>query len=246
MSDPHFFVDEPIADHSTLALSPADTFHATRVLRLRSGERVTVADSLGTWAGGRLAGERDGRVLVDVEERRSVERQAPLVHVVLVPPKGDRLAWAVQKLTEVGADVVSFVETERSVRSWTPERFARVFDRMQRVAREASMQSRRAFATTVGYFGDDFDAALSKAAADGVVVTLHETATERLSAVLPHETPAEVAVFVGPEGGFTDEEAGAAASSGARLASLGPTILRTETAAVVGAALVLARYGRLG
>jgi 16S rRNA (uracil1498-N3)-methyltransferase len=74
---------------------------------------------------------------------------------------------------------------------------------------------------------------------------LWEKAGEPLSAVLPTEV-GQVRLVVGPEGGLSDAEAEAAERAGGRLASLGESVLRTETAVVVGAALVLARYGRLG
>ena len=78
-----------------------------------------------------------------------------------------------------------------------------------------------------------------------IVVALWEGATDPLAACLPSDS-GEIRLVVGPEGGFEEREVDAMRRAGAALASLGQAILRTETAAVVGAALVLARYGRLG
>ena len=82
-------------------------------------------------------------------------------------------------------------------------------------------------------------------AVDAPVVLLHQAAEAPLRACLPAEAAA-VRLVVGPEGGFGEEEVERAEKRGATSASLGPSTLRTETAAVVGAALVLHRYGRLG
>ena len=104
------------------------------------------------------------------------------------------------------------------------------------------MQSRQPFVTEVESSGPFHDAL---AAAGCTVVVLWEGSEARLSRLLPAEADA-VRLLVGPEGGLSDMEVEAAREAGAHLASLGPGILRTETAAVVGAALVLAHYGRLG
>jgi 16S rRNA (uracil1498-N3)-methyltransferase len=171
-----------------------------------------------------------------------VVRRAPLFSVALAPPTGERLAWAVQKLAEVGVDEALLIETERSVRTWRGERVDRAVARMGAVAREAAMQSRRPFLMEVRG-GLTLDDVLRAGAAP--LVMLWEEATEPIVAALPGDASG-VRLIVGPEGGFSSAEAERAREAGAALASLGPAILRTETAAVVGAALVLARYGRLG
>ncbi len=104
------------------------------------------------------------------------------------------------------------------------------------------MQSRQPFVMEVRA-GFDLDGV--GAGEGGSTVLLWEGAAPPLRDVLVEQS-GEIHVVVGPEGGFTDAEVDRATEGGARLASLGPGILRTETAAVVGAALVLSRYGRLG
>jgi 16S rRNA (uracil1498-N3)-methyltransferase len=157
----------------------------------------------------------------------------------LAPPKGDRLGWAVQKLAELGVDRVEIVETERTVRAWSPDRASRALDRLRAVAREAAMQSRRPFLIEI-------ERGAATTGPDGPrTIVLWEEAETRLSEALPASL-SPIRLLVGPEGGFTDQEVAGAVAGGAVPASLGPAILRTETAAVVGAALVLARFGRLG
>ena len=179
---------------------------------------------------------------VSVAETRRVVRQGTIVSVVLAPPKGDRLSWAIQKLAELGVDEVVLVETERSVRAWPKGRVERALERQRTVAREAAMQARLPFVVAIRA-GEVPLAA--PGASDVQTVMLTGGASERLGAALLDRASA-VRLLIGPEGGFTEREVQAARAAGAVVASLGSAILRTETAAVVGAALVLAHYGRLG
>jgi 16S rRNA (uracil1498-N3)-methyltransferase len=155
------------------------------------------------------------------------------------------MRWAVQKLAELGTSEVLVTDSERSARSSARQP---AVDRLNEVARQAAMQSRQPFVTAVrgGYALSPGPGKALPVSAGGLsLVMLWEKATASLTECLPQEASG-VRLLVGPEGGFTQEEAEAAGKQGAALASLGPNILRTETAAIVGAALVLARYGRLG
>jgi 16S rRNA (uracil1498-N3)-methyltransferase len=244
LSLPHFFAGAPEPGESVV-LEAEDARHAIRSLRLRSGDEFTSSDGRGAVARCRIVRAERLRVEGEVMERTVAPRPVPRVTVVLAPPKGDRLAWAIQKLTEVGADAIELAETARGVRRWSGQRGARAGERLRAVAREAAKQSRRRFLPEVDG-PHPWDEALRAAAARGPVVVLWERAGTPLSDALPASPPAELAVAVGPEGGISDPEAREAEAAGAMLASLGSQILRTETAAVVGAALALARFGRLG
>src|SRR5262245_21844024 len=145
----------------------------------------------------------------------------------------------VQKLAEIGTDAVWLTESDRSVRTLPDERSNAASRRLGAVAREAAMQSHRPFLMRV-----EPEREVSAEAA--AVVLLHVGADRRLADVLPAAAPEAITLWVGPEGGFTPDEVEAAGRDGALVASLGPGVLRTETAAVVAAALTLARYGRLG
>jgi 16S rRNA (uracil1498-N3)-methyltransferase len=189
---------------------------------------------------------RADRLLVEGEvmDRTTEAPPRPALTVLLAPPKGDRLTWAVQKLVEVGADSVVLVEASRSVRRWEGARAGRVGPRLEAVAREAAKQSRRRFLPTVS--GPVPWAEAVAAPPGGLLVVLWEQATAGLLSALPQDPPPEISLLIGPEGGIPEEDARAAQGGGAVLASLGPNVLRTETAALIGAAVVLARYGRLG
>lgn len=243
MSLPHFFAGAPEVG-SRVVLEGDDARHAGRSLRLGPGDRITSSDGRGSVAVCRIVEADPRRVTAEVEERRVHPRPTPTLTVLLAPPKGDRLAWAIQKLTEIGTDRIVLVEAERSVRRWSGDRAERALDRVRGVAMAAAEQSRQAFLPEIEG-PRSWAEALEEAAARGPIVLLWEGATEGLTDLLP-DGPEDLAVVVGPEGGIGEEDAREAERRGALLASLGTNVLRTETAALAGATIVLSRYGRLG
>jgi 16S rRNA (uracil1498-N3)-methyltransferase len=243
VSLPHFFAGAP-EPGETVILDPEDAGHAVRSLRLRSGDEFTSSDGRGALARCRVI--RAERLLVEgtVLERTSEPRPRPRLAVMVAPPKGQRLSWAVQKLTEVGADEIVLVESARSTRRWDPARGGGAATRLDAVAREAAKQSRRRFLPAVSGPVPWTEAVVPEEGAQMVV--LWERASAGLTGVLPETPPGLLTLVIGPEGGIPEEDALAAEARGAVLAGLGPGILRIETAAVVAAAIALARYGRLG
>jgi 16S rRNA (uracil1498-N3)-methyltransferase len=221
---PHLFVDD-LAD---ARLSGDDTHHLVRVLRAAVGDPLTVCDGDGRWAPARLA-ELGGAVEVTGSV---VEVPAPgrTLTVAFAPVKGDRPEWTVQKLTEIGVDRIVAVTADRSVVRWSGDRADRQLDRLRRIAREAAMQSRRCRLPVI----------------EGLRPARDLIAASGMSTAEPGGPPptgAEVGLVVGPEGGWSpDELTGARATVG-----VGPHVLRAETAAVVGAALLVAlRTGIVG
>lgn len=202
-----------------LVLDDDDRHHLERVLRLREGEGVTAADGRGawrpcTWRSGALAPAGD----VVVERPPS-----PAVTVAFALTKGEKPELTVQKLTEVGVDRIVPFAAGRSVVRWDDAKAARNVERLRRVAREAAMQSRRAFLPEV----DDVRSFAEVAALPGAA--LADAGGDPPSLARP-------TVLVGPEGGWSDEERAA----GLPAVALGPHVLRAETAAIVAGALVVA------
>jgi 16S rRNA (uracil1498-N3)-methyltransferase len=240
MSAPHFFVEHLV--EGEVLLSETDSRHALRSLRLHPGDEVSLADGRGAIARGEIVRDRRGLAVVRVEEVSRVVRRGAVVSVAFAPPKGDRLSWAIQKLGELGVDEAVLMETARSVRQVREERSGQALARLRAVAREAAMQSRQPFVMEIAV-GRSFEECLATGGAPAVM--LAQDGARGLQGLLPAEAGG-VRLLVGPEGGWTDDEMESARAAGAAIWSLGATVLRTETAAVVGAALVLAHCGRLG
>ncbi len=207
-----------VADLEMLALADEDQHHLAKVLRLRAGEAVSATDGQGRWRPARY--QADGRLTPDGEISRMARPDPPLT-VGFAPVKGDRPEWAVQKLTEIGIDRILVLRAERSVVRWDGDRAVHHLARLQTVARQAVMQSRQVWLPEVAGVLD----AASLSAGSGVALAVPDGAAPTLACP---------SVLIGPEGGWTPaEEAAAKATVG-----LGPTTLRTESAAVVAGALL--------
>jgi 16S rRNA (uracil1498-N3)-methyltransferase len=205
-----------VADLGAPELDPADRHHLERVLRLRPGDVITVSDGRGGWrtCGFGPALEPTAPVLRD-------PRPFPEIAVAFALVKGERPEWAVQKLTELGADRILPFAAARSVVRWDGERAVRQAERLRRVAREAAIQCRRTWLPEVEE------------------VTGFDEVAGRPGAVLADRDGAAPSlpggpVLVGPEGGWSAEEL---ARDLPRMA-LGDHVLRAETAAVAVAAVL--------
>jgi 16S rRNA (uracil1498-N3)-methyltransferase len=217
-----------VADPERPAPGAAQLHHLERVLRLRPGERVVVADGRGRW--GLCA--FTGRTLEPVGPVVAERPPAPVLTVAFVPAKGERPEWVVQKLTEVGIDRIVVLRAARGVVRWGEAREHAALTRLRRVAAEATAQSRRVWLPEVlGVVGLDALGAPSGGEEGGAAgVALAEPGG-------PPPPPATVGIAVGPEGGWTEEEL----AGGWPTVSLGDAVLRAETAAVVAGVLLAAR-----
>lgn len=204
-----------VGDLDAPALDRDDERHLTRALRVPPGGSVCIADGNGRWRTARLG------VGASLEPIGAISEQpwpCPAVTVAVAPPKGDRPGWIVAKLTELGVDHIVFLETDRSVVRWDSGRAEHQRARLTKVAREAAMQSRRCRLPTVevGLKPTDF-------AGPGIVVTDPGGTAEW--------PPGSTTALVGPEGGWAEGECDPALPR----VSLGPAVLRTETAAMAAA-----------
>ena len=209
-----------VADVGSPVLDPADRHHLERVLRLRPGDEITVSDGAGGWRLCRL-----GDPLEPVDAVAADPRPKPPVGVAFGLTKGERPEWAVQKLTELGADRIVPFTAERSVVRWTPDRAATHAERWRRIAREAASQSRRTWLPEV----EDVQTFADLMKRPGAVLAHPGAGPPRLGAGV---------VLVGPEGGWSDNELAEAAAAGVPFVGLGPHVLRAETAAMAATALL--------
>jgi 16S rRNA (uracil1498-N3)-methyltransferase len=219
---PLVFVEDLEAPH----VDDADRHHLSRVLRVRDGETVCLADGHGRWRSAVWGPTPSGLGNLHV-----VHPPSPSVCVGVVVPKGDRAEFVVQKLVELGVDRVVLLHSDRSVVRWEAGAVSRRLERLRRVARGAAMQSRQPRLARV-------DGVLSlpefvaEGSAEGVSVALAEPGGGPLGLGTPW-------VAVGPEGGWSPTEVSAVATH----VGLGSTVLRVETAAVVVGGLLAGLRG---
>jgi 16S rRNA (uracil1498-N3)-methyltransferase len=243
-----FFVPpESIADGR--AVITGDLFrHMAKVLRLKPGTRVLLADGSGTEFAGVIDSVGREDLVVTIEESRVVAPAAAVPRITLFQglPKGDKLEFILQKTTELGvAEVVPFATARSVSRIRKGEETDKVV-RWQRIAQEAARQSGRSSVPQVSLEGSL--AEVVNASGHEVKFLLWEgEKVNRLKDTLGGlPKPETIALIVGPEGGLTAEEAATATAGGFIPVSLGPRIVRTETAGLVMMAILQFYWGDIG
>ena len=239
MTAPLFLVDPAAIAADVITLEGPEGRHAAVVMRLRAGERVDVSDGLGTLAECEVASAASMSLRLRVLRRAVAPAVEPRLVVVQALPKGDRGETACEVMTEVGVDEIVPWSAARSIVEWRGARGEKALDRWRSTSRAAAKQSRRAWLPVVAPLASTADvAARLRTASLGLV--LHETAERPLAGVAVPPT-GQIVVVIGPEGSITDEELALFADSGAAAYRLGSSILRTSTAGVVAAAVLLGK-----
>ena len=244
MSPPPRFHVSGAAPGARLALPEHSAHHAREVLRLRSGASVRVFDGAGTEFEAQLEEVTRRTVFARLGAAVAPRPESPLRLVLAVSPlKGDRMELVVQKATELGVAGIWPVVTFRTDAAARPALQGSRGERWERVASSAAEQCGRAVvpevAPTTTLEG------LVARAFEGQRVVLLETPGHAPLAALEVDASRALLLLVGPAGGFEPSEAEALLASGFAAASLGPRILRAETAAVAAVAIAQALWGDL-
>lgn len=236
---PRFFVDLPLAATDSLRLPPAAARHV-QVLRLQPDEGITLFDGRGGEWSAEVASMGRQHVDVRVIGHDPVERELPVaVTLVAAMPANDRFDWLVEKATELGASAIEPVQTGRSVLRLSGERAERKQAHWQAVAVAAAEQCGRTRVPRIGPIRT-LPAVLAEAAGTPdtgapprgwLLLSLAEARplAERLNDGVAARIT-QWTLFSGPEGGFTPEEEAALRGQGALPTTLGPRVLRAETA----------------
>jgi len=224
-----------------IVLAPEAEHHALRVLRLRAGDDVILFDGSGGEWPGRLR-EEGRRLQVELGAWNPIEREAALaVTLAQALPSADKMDWVVQKAVELGVARIQPLEAQRSVVRLAGERAEKRRAHWQQVAISACEQCGR---NVLPHLGPLLPLAsyLAQAVEQGGLRLLLAPAGGTRLAALPRPT-GPLTLLVGPEGGFDDGEKEAARRAGFQPVTLGPRVLRTETAGLAAIAAVLALWG---
>lgn len=235
---PQCFFVEP--SQSDLVLLPEDkTHHITHVLKLKQGELIQVHDGQNRAATARLELLGKKRISARLTTTWSTLSTEPSVRITIyqgLPKTGDKVEQVLQHGTELGAaGFVLFPSEKAQAKLEERERIVRKVARWEELVRNAAEQSGRGTLPTVGYCRDLTTALATVGTRERIVLDATGVPVAQLGS-----TASDLAVFVGPESGFTAEEL---QQLGGKRATLGPRTLRTETAALAGIVQILAHRG---
>jgi 16S rRNA (uracil1498-N3)-methyltransferase len=239
-----FFIDAELSVGTTLPLPKALSHHALRTLRMADGDGLTLFNGRGGEYAGRLlvSGGRNAEALVELQAFD--EREAELPFAITVAQGlsgGDKMEWTIEKAVELGATAIQPLACARSVVRLSPERAAKRLLHWRALCEAASAQCGRNRVPAV-HAPLDPQAWLAQLPASSLKLLLSPRASTALQAVAAPTLP--VYLMVGPEGGFTPAEEDAAQRAGFLPVSVGPRVLRTETAAAAALAMLYAVWTR--
>lgn len=239
-------IDELLAPQARVLLRGATANHMRRVLRLGPGDELTVFDGRGGEYDARIDDLRKDAVLVAVGAHRPVERESPLaVTLAQGVSRGERMDLVVQKATELGVRRIVPILTERTVVRLDPKQADSRLRHWRAIAIAACEQCGRntlpEIATPAPLAA--FLSSLEPGAMRVILSPAGRWRVRDLKAADIDASGAALTVLIGPEGGLTESEQRSATGAGFRTLSLGPRVLRTETAAIAALATIQQHLG---
>jgi 16S rRNA (uracil1498-N3)-methyltransferase len=231
-----YFVEHPVGDATNIELDGDEGQHLAKVMRAQVGDLVTLFDGSGDEFEGRVTAVRKGSVTLDIIRRETVNRELDQqIFIAVALPKGDRQKWLIEKLVELGVARIIPITTTRGVAQPVEQALAR----LRRQVIEASKQCGRNRLLEIAEPRSLTDLAADSSAARRWFAHPGEGSVSISQAIgQPVESSRTFLIAIGPEGGFTDEEAATLLQNQWQPVSLGKSILRIETAAIAVAAAV--------
>jgi 16S rRNA (uracil1498-N3)-methyltransferase len=243
-----FFVPPEAFGDGSVTIS-GDLFrHMVKVLRLKPGAGVLLADGRGTESAGIIDSVGKETLIVTIQESFVAAPVAAVPRITLFQglPKGDKLEFILQKTTELGvAEVIPFIAARSVPRIRKGEEAEKVV-RWQRIVQEAARQSGRSSVPQVSLAGSMAEVVNMSGHSVKFLLWEGEKVNRLKDTLAELPKPENIALIVGPEGGLSAEEAATATAGGFIPVSLGPRIVRTETAGLVMMAILQFYWGDIG
>ena len=233
---------------ATVTLSGSDAHHLGYTLRAHVGERCVVVDAERQVASMEITGFTADTVTLRLVERLEADTEPPIrLTLAVCLLKADKMDFVVQKAVELGAAKVQPIESENCVARYDGKKSEARRERWQRIAGEAAKQCGRTALLTVAPILPFDEWIRARQDEDGPAFFCYEAEKEKSLGVWLAETQSDAfTALIGPEGGFTPGEAEQAKAAGLAAVTLGPRILRAETAAIAATTIVQYVKGDLG
>ncbi len=247
MSIPRFTIKSNSIKAGVAVLSREESHHALSVLRLKRGDAVELLDGHGQHLRGVAAGTENGVLTVAIDQNQKNAAKSsprPVITLAAAVIKPDKMDILIQKACELGVSRIAPLLCERGVVRLTGERWAGKVARWRRIADGSCKQCGRGEAPQIDAprrFKDFLET--ESASHDLMLFPTLAAQGKSLSEALSEREASSVLVFIGPEGDFSQKETGEALSKGVTPVTLGPLILRSETAALYALSCVQYHYG---
>ncbi|CEK31012.1 methyltransferase [[Clostridium] sordellii] len=244
-----FFVEKKNVnlENNTCIIEGEDVKHISKVLRCRVGEELEICDNDNNEYICEITSIDKSEVQLNIIDKVDIKRESDLkIKVYQGLPKGPKMEMILQKLTEVGVDEIILVQTKRTVVKVEDKKEDKKIERWERIIYEAAKQSKRGKIPKLrGILS--FKEALSDMSNNDLNIAPYENErTKSIKQAIKGQDINNIGIFVGPEGGFEDTEIKDIEDIGGQSVSLGPRILRTETASLVASSIVLYELSDLG
>jgi 16S rRNA (uracil1498-N3)-methyltransferase len=252
-----YFVKPEQFSGETVTLTGEDAHHAVRVMRMNPGDTFVASDGAGQEALARIVEAGGGQITASIVEWLSNTAEPPVdVWIAQCLPKGDRLETVIQKCTEIGACRILPIVSERTIVRLEAGKLESRLARWRKIAKEAAEQSERSRVPDIDAPRSWSEMLRVAAEADHALVCYEREGELNLRLKLRELAERAVGggssrrptimLVIGPEGGLSPGEVAAATDAGCDIVSLGRTILRTDTASIVGLTCILYEYGAMG
>lgn len=253
-----FFVDKENIDldNKKLNIYGEDVKHITKVLRYSAGSKLEVCDGCNNEYICEITDFDKETVELEIIEKVQVNRESNIrVKLYQGLPKNTKMDIILQKLTECGVAEIILVDTERSVVNLDNKKADKKLERWERIIYEASKQSKRGIIPKLrGIL--TFKEAIEDMKKNDINISPYEEEkslgikevlqSNNVREILKNKDNVEVGIFIGPEGGFTEDENCRIKENGISSVTMGPRIFRTETASIVATTITLYELGDIG
>lgn len=244
-----FFVPIENILGDTAIIKGEDVKHIYKVLRLQASDNISINNCIGEEYLGEIIKIDKEQVMVKLIEKLPVNNESPIdIFLYQGMPKSSKMDLITQKSTEIGVKEITPIITQRVISKSELSEYKKV-DRWNRIALEASKQSKRTIIPTINK-PIEFDELLMRLKSMDLIVVPYENAEnygiKSMIKKIEKEAIKKVAVIIGPEGGFEEEEIRLLKEENAHIITLGPRILRTETAGFICASFLMYELGDMG